>query len=218
MNEKIKALLIGDNSEEAWHPLEPVQQQLAQIIGISVTLTVTDNYDSLKDLSREEFDIVISYTDCWRRNLTPEQTAGLISFVAGGGGLLAIHNGISLQRSYELAQMIGAKFITHPPYQPLSYHGIEPVHPLLEGVPDFAMEEEPYVVEFDPFAPVKVFLEYEYQGRRYPAAWELSYGLGRIVYLQPGHDARSFEPEPFRQLIRNSVVWATGRRSVQSAP
>ncbi|GAK40766.1 hypothetical protein TCA2_3256 [Paenibacillus sp. TCA20] len=217
MNKRINALLIGDNGVDVWHPLEPARQQLVQIIGESTNLTVTEDYDSLKELSRDEFDVVISYTDCWLRDLTTEQTAGLITFVAGGGGILVIHNGISLQRSSELAQMIGAKFITHPPYQILSYHGIEPTHPLLEGVPDFVMGEEPYVVEFDPFAPVKVFLEYEYQGRRYPAAWENGFGLSKIIYLQPGHDARSFEPEPFRQLIRNSVVYAAGCRPVTTA-
>lgn len=84
MNKRINALLIGDNGVDVWHPLEPARQQLVQIIGESTNLTVTEDYDSLKELSRDEFDVVISYTDCWLRNLTTEQTAGLITFVAGG--------------------------------------------------------------------------------------------------------------------------------------
>ncbi|MFD1952835.1 ThuA domain-containing protein [Paenibacillus thailandensis] len=206
MNER-KVLLIGDNGGDVWHPLDPIRRQLADIVGDLAPFVVTEDYDSLKKLTNDEYDAVISYTDCWRKEVTPEQTAGLLAFVAGGGGLLALHNGISLQSSYELAQMVGGKFVSHPPYQPLSYHGTNPSHPLLHGVEDFTMNEEPYVIELDPFAPVNIFLEYQYEGRRYPAGWERRYGLGKVVYLQPGHDARSFAPESYRQLIRNSLAW-----------
>lgn len=211
MGEKTNTLLVGDVTDAPWHPLEPARRELEGILGGEFRISATEDYDSLTRLDTEQFPLCISYTDCWNRDVRPEQTAGLLGYVAGGGGLLVLHNGISLQRSYELRQMIGAKFTNHPPYQPLSYFGTGEDHPLLEGVGSFAMEEEPYMFDFDPFTEKTVFLEYEFEGNRYPAAWEHAYGLGRIVYLQPGHHAPSFQPEAYRRLVLNSARWAARR-------
>ncbi|MCZ8520850.1 MULTISPECIES: ThuA domain-containing protein [Paenibacillus] len=203
-----KALLLGDYTDAPWHPLEPAQAELQGILGEAFELMATENYDVLVRLEPAEYPLCIAYTDCWRREVTKKQAAGLLRYVAGGGGLLVIHNGISLQSSYELLQMIGAEFTGHPPYQHLRYYGTADGHPLLEGVEDFALEEEPYLFAMDPFTERNIFLEFEFEGRRHPAGWEHAYGLGRVVYLQPGHHAASFRPEAYRRLIRNSAGWA----------
>lgn len=200
-------LLIGDDYPGVWHPLEQVAQELEQILEGEFRLTVTQNYDDLSTLDANEYAACISYADIWTRTLTSEQIAGLLKFVAGGGGLLAIHNGISLAGSYELLQVIGAKFITHPPYQQLHFYRTMNEHPLLQGVEDFTIDEEPYQFEFDPYTPRTVFLEYEHAGKRWPSAWEQSYGLGKVVYLHPGHRADSFRPEAIKRLILNSARW-----------
>ena len=132
-----------------------------------------------------------------------------MKYVASGGGLLAIHNGISLAGSYELLQVIGAKFVTHPLYQRLQFYRANDEHPLLQGVENFTLEEEPYRFDFDPFAPRNVFLEYEDEGKRWPSAWEQNYGLGKVVYLHPGHRADSIRSEPIKRIILNSVRWIT---------
>ncbi|MBA2938256.1 ThuA domain-containing protein [Paenibacillus sp. CGMCC 1.16610] len=204
---EIKVMLIGDNTDAPWHPLEPTRQQLAAILGDEFALTATEDYQVLSELDHNQFPLCISYTDCWKRDLSQQQTAGLLRYVAGGGSLLVIHNGISLQRSYELLQMIGAKFTGHPPYQPLVYYRSAAEHPLLEGVENFNLDEEPYLFEFDPFTKKTVFMEFEFEGKRYPAAWEHVYGLGKVVYLQPGHHAPSFQPEAYRRLVLNSARW-----------
>ncbi|ULL14739.1 ThuA domain-containing protein [Paenibacillus sp. H1-7] len=204
---KKRILIIGDDHLGAWHPLELVQNELEKILGGEFRLTVTRNYDYLSTLNTSEYAAVISYADIWTRKLTSGQIAGLLRFVAGGGGLLAIHNGISLAGSYELLQVIGAKFVTHPPYQKLHFYRIMNEHPLLEGVADFTIEEEPYQFEFDPFTPRTVLIEYEYHGKRWPSMWEHNYGLGKVVYLHPGHRADSFKPEAIQRLILNSVRW-----------
>lgn len=202
-----KILLIGDIHEGAWHPLEGVQRELEKVLGGKYQLSVTHNYDDLTTLSTADYAACISYADIWTRSLTSEQAAGLLKFVAGGGGLLAIHNGISLSGRYELLQLIGARFVTHPPYQQLSFFPAKNEHPLLEGVEAFTVEEEPYQFEFDPFTPRNVILEYEYEGKRWPSAWEHPYGMGKVVYLHPGHTGDSLKPEAIRRLILNSLSW-----------
>ncbi|MBP1961547.1 ThuA domain-containing protein [Paenibacillus aceris] len=211
MREIINVCLIGDGTDAPWHPLEPARQQLADIFSGEFQLTATVDYQAFATLDHKQYPICISYTDCWNRDLTQEQTAGLLRYVAGGGSLLVLHNGISLQRSYELLQMIGAKFTGHPPYQQLAYFGSADNHPLLKGVENFVLDEEPYLFEFDPFTKKTVFMEFEFEGKRYPAAWEHAYGLGKIVYLQPGHHAPSFQPEAYRRLLLNSMRWLSSR-------
>jgi type 1 glutamine amidotransferase len=203
----LNVLLVGDHTDAPWHPLEPARRELEAILSGSFELTSTEDYDRFATVDRNEFSLVISYTDCWNRDVSPAQAAGLLRYAAGGGKLLVIHNGISVQKSYELAQMIGGKFVSHPPYQPLQYYGTADNHPLLEGVADFAVDEEPYMFELDPFTEKTVFLEFEFEGARYPAGWEHRYGLGHIVYLQPGHHAPSFQPDAYRRLVRNSAEW-----------
>lgn len=207
----IRTLLIGDITEAPWHPLEPARVQLESILGEPFDLDSTEDYERLAGLDKEQYPLCISYTDCWDRDISSEIAAGLLRYVASGGGLLVIHNGISLQVRYELLQMIGGKFTEHPPYQTLHYYGTDAEHPLLKGVDDFVLDEEPYHYELDPFTPRNVFLEYEFEGRRYPAGWEHTYGLGRVVYIQPGHHSPSFDSPAVRQLIVNGANWCAAR-------
>ncbi|MCI3922384.1 ThuA domain-containing protein [Paenibacillus sp. TRM 82003] len=210
MTTKRNALLVGDTGDNApWHPLEPARAEMENIISTAFDIEATDDYDRFATLDRGRTSLCISYTDCWNGAATAEQTAGLLAYVAGGGGLLVVHNGISLQSKYELLQMIGGKFTEHPPYQTLRYvRSAE--HPMLDGVEDFTLDEEPYFYELAPHTPRNVFLEYEFEGRRYPAAWEHRFGLGRVVYLQPGHHAPSFQPPAYRRLLLNAARWAAG--------
>ncbi|QHW32953.1 ThuA domain-containing protein [Paenibacillus rhizovicinus] len=206
----IQALLLGDFTEAPWHPLEPARAEIQSILAPEFLLTATEDYNVLNELNQAEYPLCISYTDCWNRALAPEQTAGLLRYVAGGGGLLVIHNGVSLQSSPELAQLIGARFTGHPPYQSLNYHPVYGHH-LLDGVESFALDEEPYLFELDSLAARTEFLTFEFEGERYPAGWERAYGLGKLVYLQPGHHAPSFKPASYQRLVRNCARWASGR-------
>ena len=50
------------------------------------------------------YELCIAYSDLWDERVSPRQTAGLLSYVSGGGGLLVIHNGVTLANRYELAR------------------------------------------------------------------------------------------------------------------
>jgi uncharacterized protein len=204
-------VLVGDNTDAPWHPLEPVRQELEAILGGDFELECTEDYDRFHSLNHRETPLCISYTDCWKKTLTPEQSEGVIRFVEDGGGLLAIHNGISIAGLPELKELVGGRFITHPPYQTLQYYGTASDHPLLDGVGDFTLEEEPYFFELEHSAACQVIMEYAFEGSRYPAAWAYERGQGHVVYLQPGHHAPSFRPTSYRRLILNSARWAIQR-------
>ncbi|MDF2921414.1 MAG: glycosyl hydrolase [Paenibacillaceae bacterium] len=206
----IQALLLGTNEGAPYHPLNAVQEQLLHILRGHAEVNATVELAALERESLQPYDLCIAYTDIWKKPVRPEESAGLLQFVAGGGGLLVIHNGMSLQARPELCQLIGAKFTGHPPYTTLPFQltGIE--HPLSAGLESFTMDEEPYRFELDPLAEVEVLLTYHHEGQDWPAAWTRQYGLGRVAFLMPGHHLPSFQIAGYAPWIVNSAKWAAG--------
>ncbi|WP_151737527.1 ThuA domain-containing protein ['Paenibacillus yunnanensis' Narsing Rao et al. 2020] len=207
----IRTLLIGTYTEAPYHPLGAIEDRLLEILKDTAEVTSAEGTGLLRRETLEPYELCISYTDSWNQAPAAEETAGLLQFVAGGGGLLVIHNGISLQASPELCQLIGAKFTGHPPYTTLPFQLADSGHPLTEGLEAFTMDEEPYRFELDPLAEITVLLTYEHEGQEWPAAWVRNYGLGRVVFLMPGHHRPSFEREAYGRWIVNAAKWAAER-------
>ncbi len=204
-----KAILIGDNGKMKYHPLSGPDRELSDILD-EFEMEITEDYDSFKEESLKAFDLCISFTDCWDDKLGDEQAVGLLSYVAHGGGLLSIHNGISLCGRYELAQLHGGKFTGHPEQKVLTYTPAFPGHVITDGIKSFSVLEEPYMFDMDDFTDTSILLEYESEGRKWPAAWAHVYGMGRVVYLSPGHNLETFLEPVYRKLISRSAAWATG--------
>ena len=207
MNNVKKAIIIGEYSRVEYHPLKGVDKELIDILS-DFKIDCTEDYDSFKADTLNEYDLCIPFVDHWKEKLTDEQTAGLLSYVSNGRGLLIIHNGIAIQNRYELAQLAGGKFTSHPDQKVLRYEIAAPEHILMEGIEAFEIKEEPYQFEFDNFTEKTILLEYESEGKQWPAAWAHGYGLGRVVYLSPGHQQASFLNPMYRKLIHRSALWA----------
>jgi len=203
------ALALGDYVDARYHPFGGIDAELKAIFEGRIEMEATDQYARLNAENLSAYRLFISYTEFAKEKPLPAgQVAALLSYVACGGGLLAIHNGISLQKSDELASMLGAKFTGHPPYAALQVRVREPAHPIMQGIGDFVIDDEPYRFAFHPFQRTTVLAEYEHEGERWPAAWAHEYGLGRVVYLMPGHRRSAFQTEMYRKLILNGGLWA----------
>ncbi len=212
-NIKPKALLIGDYTAAPYHPLGAVEEQLRQVLEEEWQVTATEDYDYLQMDNLSAYQLCISYADRWDHPITSSQTAGLISHVARGGGLLVLHNGISLQARPEAAQLIGARFTDHPAYQELEFQVENSTHSMMRGITSFTMKEEPYRFDIDAFSDHEVLLTYRHEGQDWPAAWVRQYGLGRIAYLMPGHHLDSFLHAEYAKLVRNGACWAGQSRN-----
>ncbi|KWX86772.1 glycosyl hydrolase [Paenibacillus riograndensis] len=204
--DKRKCLLLGDYTHPRFHPLQGVDKQISEILNDLLIVQCSENKKLLLSEHLSGYDLCIAYNELWNETVSPQQTAVLLSYVSGGGGLIVLHTGISLAKRYELAHLIGGRFTGHPPYAPLNFKVLE--HDITEGIEDFQLDEEPYTFDFDPFTEKTILLEYEAEGEMRPAAWCHSYGLGRVVFLMPGHHEPSFTHPAIRQLILRAATWA----------
>jgi type 1 glutamine amidotransferase len=207
-NQLLNAIVVGDYENPPYHPLNSAEESIKTVLSEKIALTFTEDKNAFLYERISKFNLCIVYADSWKDRLSAKQIAGLLTYVSNGGGLLVIHSGICFQSSAEFAQLVGAKFIEHPPYQKICYKLSELKHPVLEGVENFDMDEELYTFEFDNFSNHEVLLYATNGDIIFPAAWVKNFGEGKVVYLAPGHDVKSFDNEVFRRLIKNGAMYA----------
>ncbi|MCL9661760.1 ThuA domain-containing protein [Paenibacillus hunanensis] len=207
-----QALLIGDYGDDApYHPLDQIQGHIDKLMPEGWELHVSDDYDMFEMERLEAYDLCIVYTDAFNKRISSRHAAGILTYVANGGGLLILHCGVSLQETrYELKQLMGAQYRGHTDYRALEMHVSSHVHPIMQGISSFVMEEEPYEFTLLPGAERTILMEYMMDGEMWPAAWCSEYALGRTVYVMPGHHAPSFEQPELLRLIAQSMIWAAG--------
>lgn len=203
-----QALALGNYTNVKYHPFEGVDREIEACMAEVATVKSTGDYGVLNKETLSKYELFISYTEFADEPLPQDQVAALVQYVASGGGLLVIHNGISMQRNKELMTLIGAKFTGHPAFTALPVRRSGADHPITRGVPDFVIDDEPYRFDFVPRYETTILAEYEHEGQMWPAAWAHEYGLGRVVYLMNGHRLSCFGTQPFRQMIKQAGLWA----------
>ncbi len=204
----MKRILLFGNWNGIYHPIDEFGKRMEKLLE-GMALTITDSEQDLLGLTKENYDLCIMYREFGMKQLSDEQTAAVITFVANGGPFLVLHNGISIQDRSELAQLIGGVFTEHPPYEelPRVHYMIEGEHPVTKGVRDFIMPDELYRFKLGNLADIKMILTYEENDIKYPAGWVRRFGMGQMVYLCCGHGAYAFDCKEFCTLVKNAVDW-----------
>jgi type 1 glutamine amidotransferase len=126
------------------------------------------------------------------------------SFVRSGKGLLVVHAG-TVGYQGKIRSMSGGTFIHHPHACEVTYAPSE--HPLTLNVPEFAVHDEHYFVDFD--GQANVFLTSTSASGKQPAGWCKNHGAGRTCTLTPGHFSAVWQDPTFHQLLGNALRWVT---------
>ncbi|MBP7902403.1 MAG: ThuA domain-containing protein [Spirochaetes bacterium] len=204
-----KIIVFGSNAEATYHPLNAVKNYFMSALSGGYEIIFSDDISDLNKLTSEEFCCTISYFDLWDKNIPDQAIQQIHSFINSGGGFLVIHNGISLQGNSGFRSIIGAEFKEHPPYQKINY-SILKKHPITDNICNFSINEELYLFNFFEFDTFTVLAESaSVDGIVSPAIWIKDMGKGRIAYLAPGHDKKTFENESIQTLIRNAADWCS---------
>ncbi len=179
--------LLKTSVNAPWHPWETYRRPILSL------------WPQVREIEASEWDgsfegTVISLVDEWDKPISDLAARCLVEGVEGGGRLLVLHHGISLQARPELAALIGGKFLSHPPAAPLTFA------PKGLGVPGWTFTDEPY--QFAMLAPVEPLLEYEYEGTKYLAGWTRTAGKGRVVYVMPGHTSDLWDHPAYQEFLK----------------
>jgi hypothetical protein len=102
---KKKALIVGTYVNAPYHPFQQVDHALAELLAPDFDVTVTDDLSAFRALAG--FNLCVSYIDMFDAALPEGTGEAILSFVRGGGSLLCLHNGISLQTDEALFHLIG---------------------------------------------------------------------------------------------------------------
>lgn len=207
VNNRKKSLLLGDYSNPKYHPLTEVDKEIESIFKDVFSLTCTEDYSILTSERLKDYDLCILYIDRGGKLVGKTLTHNLLDFIKNAGGLLIIHNGISLDSNKEYAEMVGAKFLGHPPYTKLAVKSTGNNDYIMNGISEFEIEDEPYRFEMVDYAEKSIFMIYYHEGKAYPAGWTRQIGNGKLVYIMPGHNIKSFKNETYRKIILRSGLW-----------
>ena len=205
MPSAISVLMMGGTITD-YHSFEvmgPIYEKFLTAAGFNVSLS--ENRDDFLPERIRHFDVIVCYTT--RGTLTPQQSTGLLEAIAGGKGFVGIHSAAaSFMGNDAYLNMVGAKFLTHPPYHPqLSLHIHNYYHPIMEGISEFILEDELYLMETR--GDFELLMSTWWQGFERPITWVKPYGMGRVVYTALGHGEKQTENPFFQRLIINAIRW-----------
>lgn len=194
-----------------WHDVDYARLRLLELLGEhpQVRTRVFEDYSCLDALAVA--DLLVTYT-CDVRPDRAQQDA-LAGFVARGGRWLALHGTNAAidppppggPRVFttppvlgRVPEVLGSRFLGHPPIEPYRVEVTDPDHPLVAGVAPFEVSDELYVCELHP--PLDVLLHSRFTGacrgfaeadttddEPRPVLYTRRHGDGTVVYFTLGH-------------------------------
>lgn len=181
-------------------------------------------YDMFLPENRNKYDVLVFY-HMWQE-ISDEQAKVLANCISEGKPLVALHHSICAYDDWpEYISIVGGKYFHKPTvvngkeYPVCSY--IHDLHftvkivdnnnPVTDGVKDFEIFDETYKGYY--VEPEVIPLLTTDEPSSTPViGWAKKYGKARIVTLQSGHDAPTFENPNFRRLLKQSVEWVYSER------
>jgi type 1 glutamine amidotransferase len=144
----------------------------------------------------------------------------LAKFVNEGGGLVLVHFACGAFQEFkdDFVKLAGRvwnpELRAHDPYGKFRVEIVDPGHPITRGLAAFETTDELYTC-LDGETPVSVLAEAQSKvdGKRYPMAFVLPYGKGRVFHCVLGHSAEALSVAEVGELFRRGTAWAAGLRN-----
>jgi len=177
------------------------------------------NLKLVKD-NAADFDVLVFY-DMWK-SISDAEKIAYLKLTQQGKPLLFLHHSIASYQDWpEFEKILGGKYVEKGrgvPVQEQSnyehdvwvYTKVENVTPVTRGLSEPRFFDEVYGnvrISENVFPLLKT---------RHPksmeiVAWENKYNNSKIIYLQPGHDYRTYQNEEYRKLLFQSIKYLAGK-------
>lgn len=239
-----------------WHDFDYARAQLGELLAARDVETV-DHRDWPGGI--DAGDVLVSYTCDLRPSGDVERR--LVEFVERGGNWLALHATNSALDAPEpggprvfgtpdafpqMSEVLGSRFLAHPPMAPYRVEVSAPEHPLVAGVEAFETRDELYVCQL--YGELDVLLHTRFTGEcpsfplstvtadePRPVLYLRRQGAGEVVYFTLGHcrslaelhelgkldatedDHGSWELPEFRTILGRCLDYVLSRRAGTAA-
>lgn len=213
---------VHDNIEASVEALEKI------CTGLGIGTYATDDPVVFETERFESFDAVIfsnSNNEAFTRELQRDRFR---TFIGSGKGFMAIHSANASERDWPwYAQMVGGKFVRHPPLQQFDIKVIDPGHLSTLHLPEvWPWEDECYYSDhLNPAIHVLLAADLttveddkkaEYPGAvfgdLFPLAWCHIFEGTRVWYTALGHKIEYYEDENFIKHLEGGLKWVLGEQ------
>jgi type 1 glutamine amidotransferase len=203
--DKIKTLVFAGGQIHDYKACgQAIREALSERDELDLTY-VEEDLNRLAAPGLDPYDLIVFYYTVGE--ISDAQKNGLLNWVASGKGYVGIHSAAdSFRDCPEYRAMVGGHFVTHPRYREYQVSIVDPEHPITQGLTEFVIRDEQYILDYDP--RVSVLAGALHQGKSVPVAWTKPWGRGRVFYLALGHDAPACRQETFRTLLQRGAAWA----------
>jgi len=201
------------------------------------TIQFIDMFDALKGVEYEhfqqpkanreiannkvdDFDVLVFY-DMWK-SITEAEKSAYLKLTMQGKPFLFLHHSIASYQNWpEFEKLLGGKYVeaargisideqSNYQHDVWVYCSIENITPVTKGFKELRFFDEIYgnVKISDDILPL---LKTRYPKSMETVAWENHYNNSKIIYIQPGHDYRTYGDENYRKLLTQAIHYLAGR-------
>lgn len=214
------------------HPFAALAQTTAAALACDgIKTQIIDNVDTFVDVLSDPGhrpDLITVFTlrflmehpryddvrERWAETSTERTRQAIESYVAGGGGLLAVHTAcVCFDDWAGWGDLLGASWdweqSSHEPIGPALIASTDVPHPITHGIGSFAITDEIYeaLVTRSDF---ETLLTSRRAGAAQPLLWTRNHGDGRVVVDTLGHSIESLTLAAHDLVLRRSAQWAVG--------
>ncbi len=214
--EKVSVLIVT-GFDVGSHKWQEASSETAAILSKSgrFDVKIAESLDVLATSALKDYDVLVLNYGFWKQGgPSDEGKAGLLNYVKGGKGVVALHFACSsFQEWDEYHELIGRWWQKgkggHGPFGKFTVNVADKEHPIAKGIKDFETSDELYAkLSGDAKIHVLATAFSEWSGKVEPIIFSKPYGKGRVVQNVLGHGPKARANESYQKLICRCTEWA----------
>lgn len=188
------------------------------------TVDSSDSPEVFTDANLRQYAALVFANSNNEAFTSDDQRAAFKRYIQSHHGFVAIHSASGSERSWPYFwQVVGGKFVEHPPLQTFTVHVADPTFPAVKDLPaDLSWTDECYFTDHlsPDIHPILTTDRTRLDGieklrtnpntypNPLPLAWYHTFDGSREVYLALGHRKQDYSNPILYNLIRSSILWS----------